>query len=211
MGVVFGSFERFDIGRRIHTIEGNSSNAVTERHYSINTPHITGFARINGLAPAKVVVTSNNKRFVPRIFVAAPYRAKTIHEVDVNIQRARRIGARILACGAYPIIPHSNTAFMDGLIDDEVILEGVRGLMLTCHAAVFTRVGIENLAPGVQKEWEAWPQRTRLFAWLVEGNNTLLSLKDHSGLATGQPGFTQLEEWVRAVIAHGDVLKKEGA
>jgi hypothetical protein len=59
------------------------------------------------------------------VYIAGPYRAPTTWDVDQNIHRAREIGAIVAGLGAYPIIPHSNTAHMDGAADDVLWLAGI--------------------------------------------------------------------------------------
>ena len=43
------------------------------------------------------------------IYIAGPYRAKTLWEVECNIRNAELAGIRVARMGAYPVIPHSNT------------------------------------------------------------------------------------------------------
>lgn len=72
------------------------------------------------------------------VYVAGPYRAPTRWGVDQNIQRARALGAEVAAAGMYPVIPHSNTAHMDGVATDELWLMGTLELMRRCDAVIFT-------------------------------------------------------------------------
>lgn len=71
------------------------------------------------------------------IYVAGPYRAETTWEVHKNIHNARMWGAALAKQGAYPIIPHSNTAHMDGAADDRLWLAGTLELLKRCDGAVF--------------------------------------------------------------------------
>lgn len=70
------------------------------------------------------------------IYVAGPYRAKTVWGVEQNIHRARAIGAQLCSLGAYAVIPHSNTAHFDGLAPDEFWLEATLELMRRCDAVM---------------------------------------------------------------------------
>lgn len=45
-----------------------------------------------------------------RIYIAGPYRAPTVEEVDANIRRARDAEAELFRRGHCPLCPHSNTA-----------------------------------------------------------------------------------------------------
>ena len=71
------------------------------------------------------------------IYIAGPYRAPTTWEIHQNIHNARAWGAVVAKHGAYPIIPHSNTAHMDGAADDKLWLAGTLELMRRCDAAIF--------------------------------------------------------------------------
>lgn len=70
------------------------------------------------------------------IYVVGPYRAATTWQRDVNIHAARVLGAAVAELGAMPVIPHSNTAHMDGLRDDAFWLEGTLELMRRCDAVI---------------------------------------------------------------------------
>lgn len=72
------------------------------------------------------------------IYVAGPYRADSVWALHQNIAAARKIGAVIAQCGAYPVIPHSNTAFFDGCAPDRLFLQGTLALMKKCDGVVFT-------------------------------------------------------------------------
>lgn len=153
MGVVHDVYSPNELAstKRLCTVEGNTSNAVMGREYAIGDDYITGFARINGLAPSVEKATQK----IPLIYVAAPYRAKSAWEIDVNIYRARAIGAEIAKLGAYPVIPQSNTAHFDGIADDAVFMDGTMELMKRCDAAVFVKVNAD-FSSGVKAEYEAW-------------------------------------------------------
>ena len=70
------------------------------------------------------------------IYVAGPYRAPTTWGIAQNIHHARAVGAVIAELGAYPVIPHSNTAHMDGVADDALWLAGTLELMRRCDGVV---------------------------------------------------------------------------
>ena len=73
------------------------------------------------------------------IYIAGPYRAQTTWGIAQNIHRAREAGALVASFGAYPVIPHSNTAHMDGVADDALWLGGTLELMRRCDGVVFCR------------------------------------------------------------------------
>jgi len=70
------------------------------------------------------------------VYCAGPYRAKTGWEIDQNISRARQWGALVAAAGAYPVIPHSNTAHFDGIAEDKFWLDSTLELMRRCDAVL---------------------------------------------------------------------------
>lgn len=79
------------------------------------------------------------------VYVAGPYRgggwglnkwglnkwAQTL-----NIHRAYRTGRRLAKLGVMPLIPHMNTAFMDGCNKPEFFLDGTLHLLSKCDAMV---------------------------------------------------------------------------
>lgn len=72
----------------------------------------------------------------PLIYIAGPYRAKTINGIYKNIQAARNAAVE-LAQNGYPFIcPHLNSAFMDGIRDDEFWLAMGKELLARCTAVL---------------------------------------------------------------------------
>ncbi len=72
------------------------------------------------------------------IYVVGPYRAPTAWQREQNIHRARAWGVTIARCGAYPVIPHSNTAHFDGEAEDTLWLAGTLELMRRCDGVLLT-------------------------------------------------------------------------
>jgi hypothetical protein len=70
------------------------------------------------------------------VYIAGPYRAPTTWGIAQNIHAAREAGALVASLGAYPVIPHSNTAHMDGIASDDLWLSGTLELMRRCDAVV---------------------------------------------------------------------------
>lgn len=66
------------------------------------------------------------------VYVAGPYRAATLFEVEANIRRARERAVDVVRAGHYPVVPHLCTGFMDGLAPDEHFLAGARELLAVC-------------------------------------------------------------------------------
>jgi len=72
------------------------------------------------------------------IYVAGPYRARLPSEVEINIHNAWRLGVEVAKLGAMPVIPHANSAHMDGLQSDDFWLEATLELMRRCDAVILT-------------------------------------------------------------------------
>lgn len=70
------------------------------------------------------------------VYIAGPYRAPTQWQIEQNIFNARAVGVTVARLGAMPLIPHSNTAHMDGIADDQFWLDGTLELCRRCDALV---------------------------------------------------------------------------
>jgi hypothetical protein len=69
-------------------------------------------------------------------YLAAPYRGKTINETRENIRYAESVAAKLWAQGYYVFCPHMNTAFFDGIADDQVFLDAGIEFLNRCDALV---------------------------------------------------------------------------
>jgi hypothetical protein len=72
------------------------------------------------------------------VYIAGPYRSKTVHGVTQNIARAKAIGDIVIRMGHYPLIPHKNTELCEGLADDDFFIKGTMEMMLRCDAVLVT-------------------------------------------------------------------------
>ena len=65
------------------------------------------------------------------LYIAGPYRGKSYNEIYHNVHAAREVAESVLTCCPdwFPITPHLNTAYMDGVADDQVFLDGDIELM----------------------------------------------------------------------------------
>ena len=70
------------------------------------------------------------------VYIAGKYRGKTPWEVEQNIRAAEDVGAKVIAAGHMPLIPHANTRHMEGLADDAFFLAGTMELLRRCDAVV---------------------------------------------------------------------------
>ena len=66
------------------------------------------------------------------VYVAGKYRGKNSNEVFNNILAARRCAEIIAERGDFPVCPHMNGMFMDGIQDDAFWLKGTLELMEKC-------------------------------------------------------------------------------
>ena len=70
------------------------------------------------------------------VYIAGKYRGKTPWEVEQNIRAAEDVGAKVIAAGHMPLIPHANTRHMEGLADDAFFLAGTMELLRRCDAVL---------------------------------------------------------------------------
>lgn len=66
------------------------------------------------------------------LYVAAPYRAKTIASLQQNIHDAKLMAMYYWGKGYAVICPHLNSANFDGLMTDSVFLEGTMLMLSKC-------------------------------------------------------------------------------
>lgn len=77
-------------------------------------------------------MTEENDRKL--IYIAGPYRASTVNGIHNNIAEARKRAEWAWTNGWVPICPHTNSAFIDGLVADKIILSGCIKMMSVCDA-----------------------------------------------------------------------------
>jgi hypothetical protein len=92
-------------------------------------------------------------------YVAGPYKAPTMHQIVANIKAAEAVGVALWRMGVATVIPHKNTALLDGCLSDDPAEDRARWLagdieiLRRCDCLV-TVPGWEN-SPGAVKEVEA--------------------------------------------------------
>jgi hypothetical protein len=67
-----------------------------------------------------------------RIYVIAPFRAKTEMERQRNIWNAKRAGEELAKRGFAPIVPHVAVAFMYDSLPEEQMMEICLSLLASC-------------------------------------------------------------------------------
>lgn len=72
------------------------------------------------------------------IYIAGPFRAPAPWQVETNIRRVEEIARQIFVwdLGVYPVVPHSQSRFLQGLTPDEVDLAGTLLLLRACDGLV---------------------------------------------------------------------------
>lgn len=68
------------------------------------------------------------------LYIAAPYKAKTICSLQQNIHEAKLMSMYYWNKGYAVICPHKNTENFDGLMPDKVFLQGTMLMLSKCDA-----------------------------------------------------------------------------
>jgi hypothetical protein len=70
------------------------------------------------------------------VYVAGPYRAPTVWQIECNIHKAREVGIEVARVGLMPLVPHANTAHYDGIQSDAFWLKGTMELLRRADAVM---------------------------------------------------------------------------
>ena len=97
------------------------------------------------------------------VYVAGKFRGKTAWDVAENVRAAERVGFAVAAAGAMPLIPHANTAHLDGTLTGQFWLDGTMELLRRCDAVM--------MVPG-------WPDSKGALAEREEANRLGLPVFD---------------------------------
>lgn len=91
------------------------------------------------------------------IYIAGPYRAPTVNDIYNNIVEARKRMEWAWLTGWIPICPHTNSALIDGLVTDDIILTGYLHILTRCDAILLGNwgVGWKNSAGAVVEHQQA--------------------------------------------------------
>lgn len=66
------------------------------------------------------------------LYIAGPYRSKTVNGIYNNISEARKRMEWAWLNNYTPICPHTNSAFTDGLVSDDILLAGCQKMLSVC-------------------------------------------------------------------------------
>jgi nucleoside 2-deoxyribosyltransferase len=71
-----------------------------------------------------------------RVYIAGPFRGKNAWEVEQNIRRAEVAGMAVFQLGHSAFIPHCNTRYFDGTINDDFWLSATAAWIPCCDAVL---------------------------------------------------------------------------
>ena len=72
-------------------------------------------------------------------YIAGPYRADTINGIVQNIRKAEEVAIRYWKLGFMAYCPHKNTSLFDGILPDDVWLEGNLAMLERCDLIVMVK------------------------------------------------------------------------
>jgi hypothetical protein len=74
----------------------------------------------------------------PVVYVAGPFSAPTRAGMDANIAKAVALGIEVARVGAYPVIPHANTAHpaFEQIQPYQFWIDGTMALLRCCDAVI---------------------------------------------------------------------------
>jgi len=99
------------------------------------------------------------------LYICGPYRASTVHGMKRNIRLAEKAMEWAWVHGWTPLCPHTNSAFIDGLVPDRVILAGYCKLLLRCDAVLLLR-GYEESEGAVAELSLAEERNITILPWV---------------------------------------------
>jgi hypothetical protein len=101
---------------------------------------------------------------LPLIYIAGPFRGPTAWDVEQNVRHAEEFGLEVARLGAMPVIPHANTRFFHGQLDDQFWLDGTLRLLEVSDAMVLIPGWTRSTgARGEKAKFEEWGRSERIF------------------------------------------------
>lgn len=133
------------------------------------------------------------------IYVAGPFRASNVLQMELNIRRAEMVSHSVLAAGHAPICPHTMTRFFQDSLPDQTFIDATLAMMLRCDGVV------------VLPEWHA-----------SEGTRGEIQLAERLGmplrfLAAGAVSVNEMDRYaavaeaVSSLVAHFAGREGEGS
>jgi nucleoside 2-deoxyribosyltransferase len=71
-----------------------------------------------------------------KVYIAGPFRAKNAWAVEQNIRRAEVSGMAVFELGYTAFIPHANTRYFDGTLNDKFWLQATSAWLPGCDAVL---------------------------------------------------------------------------
>jgi hypothetical protein len=70
------------------------------------------------------------------VYVAGPYRAPNVWQVEQNIRRAEEMAFLVWRLGAVPVTPHLLGRHLDKVLPDPHVLQAMLAVLKMCHVLV---------------------------------------------------------------------------
>lgn len=134
---------------------------------------------------------------IPLIYVAGPYRADTAWGREKNIHAAKTWGVALAKAGAYPVIPHANTAHFDGEAGDDFWIGGTLELLRRCDGVILI---------------DGWFRSTGARGEMLEARARQMPILDCDGWSSrgGSNVANELSAFVSRVRTTASVLSQRG-
>lgn len=118
------------------------------------------------------------------VFIGGAYAGKTIHDTVENIRKAEYWAIRVWQAGGISICPHTNSALLNGVVEEKVFLDGYVEVLRRCDGLLLIPGWDNSDGAKMEEEYaksfnlpifftegESWKQFNR---WLIVDNETLL-------------------------------------
>ncbi len=70
------------------------------------------------------------------VYIAGPFRGPNAWAVEQNVRRAEMLGFEVACLGMSPLIPHTNTRFFNGTMDDQFWIDATLALLEKADAVM---------------------------------------------------------------------------
>jgi hypothetical protein len=127
------------------------------------------------------------------VYVAGPFSAATREGVEANIQRAALLGVEVAKLGAFPVVPHANTALpeYEHVQPYKFWIEGTLELMRRCHAVIMLP-GWEASSGARAERFEAMARRMPVFETLSQLEYWLRTGEEQTGKGRIEPEISYI-------------------
>ena len=70
------------------------------------------------------------------VYIAGPFRGPTAWDIECNVRRAEEAALEVARAGAMLLVPHANTRFFHGQLDDKFWIDGTIALLRKSDAVL---------------------------------------------------------------------------